>query len=129
MNSICVSIIIPVYNVESYLTRCLDSVFAQTFKDFEVITVNDGSIDKSADILNQYALTHSNMLVINKENGGLSSARNVGIAHCNGEYISFIDSDDFVEDKMIETLYNAAKAENADIALSAYNRYDEITKK
>ena len=89
------SIIIPVYNVEEYLTTCLDSVLAQTFRDYEVILVDDGSTDGSSQICDKYACAYSNIRAFHKENGGLSSARNFGIAKARGAYILFLDSDDW----------------------------------
>ena len=91
------SVIIPVYNTEKYLIKCLDSVINQTFKSMEVICVNDGSTDNSLDILKKYQVIDDRIKIINKKNGGLSSARNIGIEHAQGSYITFIDSDDFIE--------------------------------
>ena len=91
------SIIIPVYNTEKYLDRCLSSVFNQTFSDYEVIVVNDGSTDSSEEIVNEYKDNHSNLKYFYKKNGGLSSARNYGVSKSCGEYILFLDSDDYYE--------------------------------
>lgn len=93
------SIIIPVYNVEKYIKKCLDSVFSQTFKDFEVIVVNDGTKDKSMDIVNDY-----NVKIINQVNQGLSEARNNGVKHAKGDYILFIDSDDYINENLLSEL-------------------------
>jgi len=93
------SIIIPVYNVEDYIGKCLDSILAQTYKNYEIIVVDDGSNDKSGFICDEYASKYSNIKVIHKENGGASSARNVGIKAACGEYIIFVDSDDFFYDE------------------------------
>ena len=92
-----ISIIVPVYNVEKYLQRCIESILAQTFADFELLLIDDGSKDKSGDICDEYAATDCRIRVFHKENGGVSSARNLGIEHTKGEWITFIDSDDWVE--------------------------------
>ena len=89
-----ISIIIPVYNVEKYLRRCLDSVLNQTFQDWQAICVNDGSPDNSAVILDEYAKRDSRFVVVHKENGGSSDARNAGMKHATGDYIMYLDSDD-----------------------------------
>jgi len=107
-----VSVIIPVYNVEKYLDACVESVLRQTYKNLEIILVDDGSTDNSGKICDKYKLIDNRVKVIHKENGGLSSARNAGLDICKGEFISFIDSDDFVSDKFIELLYRTAKKEN-----------------
>lgn len=98
------SIIVPVYNVEKYIKKCLDSIFNQTFKDFEVIVVNDGTKDKSMDIVKKY-----DVKVINQENKGLSEARNKGASCAKGEYIVFIDSDDFIEKELLERINDSLK--------------------
>ncbi|MBR6033850.1 MAG: glycosyltransferase [Clostridia bacterium] len=111
-----VSIIVPVYNVEPYLERCLDTLINQTIQDVEIIAVNDGSKDNSGEILNKFQEKYPNIVkVLNKENGGLSSARNYGIPHATGEYIAFIDSDDYVEKDMYEKMYNEAKKGDYDM--------------
>ena len=107
MNNIKVSVIVPVYNCEKYLKKCLDSLVNQTLKDIEIICVNDGSTDNSGRILEEY--TDSRIKIITKENGGLSSARNAGIAVAKGEYLGFVDSDDWVDLDFYEKLYNTAK--------------------
>ena len=101
-----ISIIIPVYNVEQYLNRCIDSVINQTYKNLEIILIDDGSTDNSGKICDEYALKDNRIKVIHKENGGVSSARNVGLDIAKGEYIGFVDSDDFIELDMYETLLN-----------------------
>lgn len=98
------SIIIPVYNTEKYLVKCLDSVINQTFKNIEIICINDGSTDNSLDILKEYQVLDNRVKILDKENGGSSSARNVGIEHAKGKYITFIDSDDFIELSTYESL-------------------------
>ena len=106
MNNPAISIIIPVYNAENYLRRCIDSVLSQSFTDFELILVDDGSKDKSPQICDEYASQDTRVRVIHKANGGVSAARNDGLDIAKGEYITFIDSDDWVEREYLETLSN-----------------------
>ena len=115
-----VSIIIPVYNVEKYLPQCLDSVLSQTFKDLEVLVVDDGSTDKSGRICDEYAAADSRIRVFHTENRGLSAARNYGLDRCNGEYVAFLDSDDWLEEKAIRLLVEAILSESADIAVCGH---------
>ena len=123
-----VSIIVPVYNVEEYLEKCLDSLINQTFKDIEIIIVNDGSPDNSEKIINKYIEKYHNIKYLKKKNGGLSSARNYGIKHAKGEYILFIDSDDYIENNMTELMYNKIINDNSDIVVCEFN-YDFGNKK
>lgn len=104
-----ISVIIPVYNVEKYLKRCLDSVVNQTYKNLEIILIDDGSTDKSGNICDEYAAKDKRIIVIHKENGGLSDARNKGLDICTGDYISFIDSDDWIENGFYEYVVNNVK--------------------
>lgn len=113
-----VSIIIPIYNVEQYLRRCLNSIAEQTYTNIEIILIDDGSSDGSLKICNEYADKDSRFTVIHKENGGLSSARNVGLSTCNGEYISFVDSDDWVSINYIKNLLKIIHLNKADIAIA-----------
>ena len=113
---ILISIIIPIYNVEKYLDRCICSVLTQTFRDLQVILVNDGSTDNSALICEKYKLADNRVIVVNKENGGLADARNVGMRYADGEYIAFVDGDDYVACDMYEELYNAIKRNSVPIA-------------
>ena len=92
-----ISVIIPVYNVEKYLKRCLDSVINQTYKNLEIILVDDGSTDNSGKICDEYAKNDKRIIVIHKENGGVSVARNIGLDICTGDYVNFIDSDDWID--------------------------------
>ena len=108
-----ISIIIPIYNVENYLRQCLDSIMSQTHQNFECLLINDGSPDNSADICREYVEKDSRFKYFEKENGGVSSARNLGIECSRGEYITFIDSDDWVDSDYLEVLYNALIDENA----------------
>lgn len=110
-----ISVIIPVYNVEKYLRRCLDSVVAQTFTDWEAVCVNDGSPDRSAQILEEYAERDPRFKIVTKENGGLSDARNAGIAVASGDYINFLDSDDLIHPQTFEIAYALIQREQADI--------------
>ena len=118
-----ISIIVPIYNVEKYLRQCLDSIQNQTYQNFECLLINDGSPDNSADICREYVSKDSRFRYIEKENGGVSSARNLGIEHSKGEYITFIDSDDWVDSDYLEVLYTALIDENADISVSTYKRF------
>lgn len=120
-----ISVIIPVYNVEKYLRECLDSVINQTFNDIEIICVNDGSTDASREILEEYKQKDNRIIIIDKVNGGLSSARNAGMAAASGEFIAFIDSDDIVDITMLEKLYKNITSLNTDIAFCAVELYDE----
>ena len=112
-----VTLIVPVYNVEKYLNRCIDSILNQTLEDFELILVDDGSKDNSGNICDEYMRKDRRVKVIHKENGGLSDARNSGIEISTGEYLSFIDSDDWVEKEFLETLYNNAIKYQAEIVI------------
>ena len=104
-----ISIIIPVYNTKQYLPDCLDFVLAQTFQDFEAICIDDGSTDNSLEILNQYTLKDNRIKVISQQNQGVSVARNTGLSHAKGNYITFLDSDDVISPYFLEKLYNALK--------------------
>lgn len=117
-----VSIIVPIYNVEKYLNKCVDSILNQTFKDFELILVDDGSTDNCGKICDEYEKLDNRIRVIHKENGGLSDARNKGIDESNSEFISFVDSDDYISEDMYEVLYNNLEKENADISVCGYYR-------
>lgn len=110
-----VSIIVPVYNVYPYLDKCLDSLVNQTLGDIEIIVVNDGTKDQSQEIIDRYAKKDKRIVALKKKNGGLSDARNYGLKYAKGEYISFIDSDDYVDVTMIEKMYQKAKSENFDL--------------
>lgn len=111
-----VSIIVPVYNVERYVEKCLQTLINQTLKDIEIIVVNDGSTDNSRNIINEYAGKFPNLIkCYDKENGGLSDARNYGMQFASGDYIAFLDSDDYVELDMYEKMYNKVIEENSDM--------------
>ena len=126
MKKIKVSIIVPVYNVEEYLARCLDSLVNQSLKDIERIVVNDGSPDNSQKIIDNYCKKYKNIKSFIKENGGLSDARNFGIEKAQGEYIAFLDSDDYVTIDMYMEMYNKAKSGNFDMVVCDLNYvYDD----
>lgn len=116
-----ISIIVPVYNVEKYLDRCISSILEQSFTDFQLILVNDGSKDNSGTICDEYAKKDSRIKVIHQENLGLSAARNIGIEASQGKYITFIDSDDFVHINMLYILYNNILENKADISVCNYH--------
>ena len=124
-----VSIIVPVYNVEKYLKRCLDSLVNQTLKDIEIICVNDGSTDGSLAILDEYVRNDDRIVVINQENSGLSVARNNGIGVAKGEYLGFVDSDDWVSEDYFEKLHNSAIQNNAEIAVGGIIRLHRFNRR
>ena len=113
--SIPISIIVPVYNTEQYIDQCITSILSQSFSQFELLLIDDGSTDKSGIICNKYADTDNRVKVIHKDNGGPSSAVNCGIRASLGKWIFFVDSDDWIDGDMLEKLYNAANTSNADI--------------
>ncbi|MGM9978893.1 MAG: glycosyltransferase family 2 protein [Clostridium sp.] len=127
-----ISVIVPVYNVEKYLSKCIQSIINQTYKNLEIILIDDGSQDNSSKLCDEYSLKDSRISVIHKKNGGLSSARNVGLSNANGDYITFIDSDDWIDQNMISTLFNIINQEKSDIAVCnyflAYNEEIQIQK-
>lgn len=125
MNAAKISIIIPVYNVEKYLKKCLESVINQTMTEIEIICVNDGSTDSSPHILKEFAQKDHRIKIINKENGGIASARNRGLEYATGEYIGFVDSDDWIEPHMYEILYNNAKKHDKDMVMCLAHLFDE----
>ena len=123
MNNELISIIVPIYNKEDYLPQCLDSIINQSYTNFEVLLINDGSTDESGKICVEYAERDIRFRYFEKENGGVSSARNLGLERSEGAYITFIDSDDWVEFNYLEVLYNALRENNADVAISSYKSY------
>lgn len=120
MNYPLISIIVPVYNVERYLRRCVDSLLNQIYPNLEILLIDDGSPDNSWDICMDYVSKYPNIKAFKKENGGLSSARNFGLDHVNGEYVGFIDSDDWVEPEMYDYLYRLMRDYNADATQIKY---------
>ena len=125
MKTKTISIIIPVYNVENYLRSCLDSVLSQTYKDFEVLMVNDGSTDGSGAICQDFVERDSRFHYFEKENGGLSDARNYGLDRAKGHYITFLDSDDFLFEDYLENLYHASRLSDSDITIGGYCRFGD----
>ena len=116
-----ISVIIPVYNVLPYLQRCLDSVKYQSLEDIEIIIVDDGSTDGSAEFVDEYAKTDSRIEVLHKENGGLMSAWTMGVRHSHGEYIGFVDSDDYISLQMYESMFKIIEKNNPDIVICNYS--------
>ena len=119
-----ISVIVPVYNVEHYLNRCVDSILAQTYSDLEILLVDDGSTDNSGAICDVYARQDARVQVIHKKNGGLSDARNCGIEHAKGRYFCFVDSDDGIAPQMIEVLYRELLENAADISAVGWKAFD-----
>lgn len=119
-----ISVIIPIYNMEQYLARCLDSVLNNTYRNLEVLCVDDGSTDSSAEILRAYAEKDSRIVPIFKENGGVSSARNAGLDRMTGEYVTFVDPDDYVHPQYVELLYRALKESGTSISICGFQRVD-----
>lgn len=120
-----ITVIVPVYNVKSYLSRCIDSILAQVYTNLEVILVDDGSTDGSGDVCDDYARKDTRIIVVHKENGGLSDARNAGLDIASGGYVVFVDSDDFVTKYYIENLYLGIKKSNTDMAVSGFINWYE----
>lgn len=120
-----ISIIVPVYKVEKYLKRCVDSILTQTYQNMEIILVDDGSPDNCGAICDRYKKTDNRVVVIHKRNGGLSDARNTAIPLAKGEYISFIDSDDWISSYYVEHLYEAVAKCDADIGISWFENIFE----
>lgn len=123
MSNPAISLVMPVYNVEKFLNKALVSVENQTFKDFEMIIVDDGSNDKSYEIAEEFCNRNPNFKLIKQENSGPAAARNTGVSHCRGEYIAFMDSDDYLEKNFLEELYSLAKKTGADITCCNFNMY------
>lgn len=123
-----ISIIVPVYNVETYLAKCVDSILAQTYTNLEIFLVNDGSFDCCGKLCDEYAKEDKRIKVIHKKNGGLSDARNVAIDVATGEFITFIDSDDYVTDDYIMTLYSLIEKYECKVSIALYNTFVEGSK-
>lgn len=120
-----ISVIIPVYNVEKYLSKCIESVLAQDFSDYEILLIDDGSTDNSGKICDEYAEKYSAIKVIHQQNNGLGGARNTGIENAQGEYLLFVDSDDTINEKTLSALYDIAVRNNSDIVAFGMNFVDE----
>ena len=121
-----ISIIVPVYKVEKQLNKCIESILNQTFKDYELILVDDGSPDNCGHICDEYEKKDSRIKVIHKKNGGLSDARNAGLDIALGKYIGFVDSDDIIHPQMYEKLYNCINKSNLDIVQCKFKRFKSI---
>lgn len=121
-----VSVVVPIYNVEKYLNKCIDTIVDQTYKNLEIILVDDGSKDNSGLLCDQWAEKDSRIKVIHKENGGLSSARNVGMENATGDYIMFEDSDDWLEPELIERSIECIQKDESDIVIFGYRKVDEM---
>ena len=129
MSSVSVSIIVAAYNIEDYIERCLNSIINQSFKDLEIIVVNDGSTDKTLEKIQKMADKDSRIIIIDKENGGVNSARNIGLRKAVGKYILFVDGDDWLELDAIQKLYENIEIRNLDLLLyNAYEAYDNEKK-
>lgn len=120
-----ISVIVPVYKVEKYIGKCIESLMAQTYKNIEIILVDDGSPDSSGDICEEYAKKDNRIVVLHKENGGLSDARNYGLLRAHGELIGFVDSDDYVNENMYQILVDTMDKTNADVVISALEEVAE----
>lgn len=129
MKTPLVSVIIPVYNVEKYLEQCLDSIINQTLKDIEIICVDDGSTDRSLEILQEYKEKDNRIKVLTQKNLYAGVARNTGLKVATGKYLSFLDSDDFFELNMLEEMYNKAEKDNSDIVICGWHNYDNNLQK
>ncbi|MCM1338279.1 MAG: glycosyltransferase, partial [Muribaculaceae bacterium] len=120
MQNIKISVIVPVYNVEKYLSQCLESILSQSLQEIEIICINDGSTDSSYQILEKYKTLDERIIIIDKTNSGYGSACNIGLKLARGEYICIVESDDFIASNMLEDMYKLAANNLADIAKSAY---------
>ena len=118
-----VSIVVPIYNVEKYLKQCLDSIISQTLKDIEIILVNDGSKDGSLKIIKDYAARDNRIKVVDKANTGYGNSMNIGLSKATGKFIGIVESDDYIEPDMFETLYNLAVRDKLDVARSEFFYY------
>lgn len=120
-----ISVIVPVYNVEKYVVRCLQSIQNQTYPDYEVLIIDDGSTDSSGDLCEDFAVGDKRFRVIHQKNGGLSAARNTGLDNATGEYVIFIDSDDYIHPQMLEILYECCEKTEADISICRFRRIED----
>lgn len=120
-----ISVVVPVYNVEKYIEKCIKSIIAQTYKNLEIIVVNDGTKDNSIGVIKKYIDQDNRIKVINQENAGLSEARNTGIKNACGKYIVFVDSDDYIDESMIEKMYRRLKKDNSQLVVCNILRVDD----
>ena len=123
-----ISVVVPVYNVEKYIDKCINSIINQTYKNLEIILVDDGSPDNCGKICDEYAKKDNRIKVTHKENGGVSSARNIGIKNATGDWLTFVDADDWIENNFVEQLLKIGNQENAEIVLCGYNRVNRNNK-
>ena len=123
-----ISVIVPIYNVEKYIDKCLNSIVNQTYKNIEIILIDDGSTDTSVLKCNNWEKKDNRIKVIHKKNEGLAQARNTGISYATGNYITFIDSDDYIDSKMLEKLYNAINKTNSEISACKYVKINKNKK-
>ena len=121
-----ISVIVPVYKVEAYLPQCLDSICGQTYQNLEILLVDDGSPDRCGEICDQYAARDTRIRVIHKQNGGLSDARNAGMQQMTGSYLMFVDSDDMLPPNAVQTLFETALSENAELVIGDHRRFSEM---
>ena len=124
METELISVIVPVYNVERYLRRCVDSILHQTYQDLEVLLVDDGSTDASGAICDEYAAQEERVTAVHQKNGGLSAARNAGLERAQGTYLCFVDSDDFLDSRMLETLCRDLQEQDADVAVVGFRTFE-----
>lgn len=124
METELISVIVPVYNVERYLRRCVDSILHQTYQDLEVLLVDDGSTDASGAICDEYAAQEERVTAVHQKNGGLSAARNTGLERAKGTYLCFVDSDDFLDSRMLETLCRDLQEQDADVAVVGFRMFE-----
>lgn len=130
MSDVFISIIVPAYNVENKISRCLEGLVNQTFDNYEIIVIDDGSVDRTGTICEKYAHNYDKIKYVKKDNGGVSSARNLGIEISNGKYIMFVDSDDYVSKELCERMYVEANRKNADLIIASYyTDYNQNIKK
>lgn len=123
-----ISVVVPVYNVQDCLDKCLESIVSQTYENLEIIVIDDGSTDLSSKKCDEWLKKDNRIKVIHQENKGLAEARNVGISKSTGKYISFVDSDDFIDSKMIEILYKTLVKTNSQISVCKFKRVDNYSK-
>lgn len=131
-DKVLISVVVPVYNVEKYIAKCLDSLLSQDFEQYEIVVVNDGSTDSSGEICDRYSKKHDKLVVLHKVNGGLSDARNYGVLHARGSYVTFVDGDDYVLDGYLRELCYAAHENDADLVVSklkVVKESDRLSKK
>ena len=124
METELISVIVPVYNVERYLRRCVDSILHQTYRNLEVLLVDDGSTDASGAICDEYAAQEERVTAVHQKNGGLSAARNTGLERAKGTYLCFVDSDDFLDSRMLETLCRDLQEQDADVAVVGFRMFE-----